>query len=68
MLGSISVELLIDFLDKVLVEGKMPRKSTMEPLSCVRQLVKKYREKRKKLCMMFIDLETEHRERFLSEH
>lgn len=48
MLGSISVELLIDFLDKVLVEGKMPKKSTMEPLSCVRQLVRKYREKRKK--------------------
>ena len=29
----------------------------MEPLFCVRQLVEKYREKKKKLCMVFIDLE-----------
>jgi len=37
--------------------GFMPGKSTMEPLFCVRQLVEKYREKNKKLCMVFIDLE-----------
>ena len=37
--------------------GFMPGKSTMEPLFCVRQLVEKYREKKKKLCMVFIDLE-----------
>jgi len=35
----------------------MPEKSTMGPLFCVRQLLEKYREKNKKLCMVFIDLE-----------
>jgi len=35
----------------------MPGKSMMEPLFCVRQLVENYREKKKKLCMVFIDLE-----------
>lgn len=34
----------------------IPRKSTMEPIFCVRQLFEKYRE-RKKGCMVFIDLE-----------
>jgi hypothetical protein len=34
----------------------MQGKSTMKPLFCVRQLVKKFREKKKKLCMVFIDL------------
>jgi len=29
----------------------------MEPLFCVRQLVEKYMENNKKLCMVFIDLE-----------
>jgi hypothetical protein len=29
----------------------------MEPLFCIRQLVEKYREKNKKLCMVYIDLE-----------
>jgi len=35
----------------------MPEISTMEPLFCVRQLVEKYKEKKKKLYMVFIDLE-----------
>lgn len=35
----------------------MPGKLTMEPLFYVRQLVEKYREENKKLCMVFIDLE-----------
>jgi ABC-type uncharacterized transport system auxiliary subunit len=29
----------------------------MEPLFCIRQLVEKFSEKKKKLCMVFIDLE-----------
>lgn len=29
----------------------------MEPLFCMRQLVKKYRENKRQLCMVFIDLE-----------
>jgi len=37
--------------------GFMPEKSTMEPLFCVIQVVQKYREKNKKLCMVFVDLE-----------
>jgi len=37
--------------------GFTPVKSTMEPLFCVRQLIEKYRGKKKKLCMVFIDLE-----------
>lgn len=35
----------------------MPEKSTMELLFCRRQRVEKYREKKKKLCMVFVDLE-----------
>jgi len=35
----------------------IPGKLTMEPLFCVKQLVKNYREKNKKLCLVFIDLE-----------
>jgi len=38
----------------------MSGKSTMDPLFCVKQLVKKYKEKNKKLCMVFTDLEKEH--------
>lgn len=37
--------------------GFMPGKSTMEPMFCVRQVMEKYREKKRKLCMIFIDLE-----------
>ena len=37
--------------------GFMPGKSTMEPIFCMRQIVEKYREKKRKLCMVFIDLE-----------
>ena len=37
--------------------GFMPGRSTMEPIFCVRQIVEKYREIKKKLCMVFIDLE-----------
>jgi len=33
----------------------MPVKLTMEPLFSVRQLVGKYKEKKKNLCMMFTD-------------
>ena len=35
----------------------MPERSTMEPIFCVRQIVEKYREIKKKLCIVFIDLE-----------
>ena len=37
--------------------GFMPGKSTMEPIFCMRQIVEKYREKKRKLCVVFIDLE-----------
>jgi len=37
--------------------GFLPEKLIIEPLFCVRQLVEKYRERNKKLCMVFIDLE-----------
>jgi len=30
--------------------------STLEPLCCVKQLVEKYREKKKMLCMLYIEL------------
>lgn len=29
----------------------------MEPLFCVRQLIEKFKEKKKKICMVFINLE-----------
>lgn len=35
----------------------MPGKSTMLLIFCVRQVMEKYREKNRKLCMTFIDLE-----------
>lgn len=35
----------------------MSEKITIDLLFCVRQLVEKYREKNKNLCMVFIDLE-----------
>lgn len=35
----------------------MPGKSTIETLFCVRQLVEKYWEKKKKFFMIFIELE-----------
>ena len=37
--------------------GFMSGRSTMEPIFCVRQIVEKYRERKRKLCMVFIDLE-----------
>jgi hypothetical protein len=35
----------------------MPKKSTMESLFCVRQLVEKFKENKTKLYLVFIDLE-----------
>lgn len=35
----------------------IPGKLTIESLFCLRQQVENYREKKKKLCMVFIDLE-----------
>jgi len=37
--------------------GFMPGKSIMKSIFCVRQVMEKFREKKKKLCMIFIDLE-----------
>lgn len=37
--------------------GFMPGKSTTEPIFCVRKMIEKYREKKRKLCVIFIDLE-----------
>jgi hypothetical protein len=46
---------------EILVTGKqfrfMPGRSTMEPIFCVKQMVEKYRERKRELFMVFIDLE-----------
>jgi ribosomal 50S subunit-associated protein YjgA (DUF615 family) len=35
----------------------IPKKSTMKPLFCIRQLVEKFKDKKKKSYMVFINLE-----------
>lgn len=35
----------------------MPVRSTIEPIFCTRQIVDKFREKERKLCMIYIDRE-----------
>jgi len=45
----------------------MPGKLTMEPLFCARHLVETNKEKKKKLCMVFINVEKaydEYQEKF----
>ena len=40
--------------------GFMPGRSTMEAIFLIRQVLERYREKKKDLHMVFIDLEKEH--------
>lgn len=37
----------------------MFEKSTVEPIFCIRQVLERYREKYKKLCMVFINVEND---------
>ncbi|KAJ7949585.1 Retrovirus-related Pol polyprotein LINE-1 [Quillaja saponaria] len=61
-LGDIGVTWLTNLFNKILVTKKMPdewrkRRSTMEAIFLLRKLMEKYRETKKDIYMVFIDLE-----------